>query len=719
MIDLSGLFRIIWRRKGTIALVVVATVALTGTWLHFATPIYTASSSILLDTREQHITNVKEVVSELSVSSSVIAGEVSVVMSNLLVGKVVDQLHLVDDPEFDPWIPRAPSYADQAKDLLRRAFAAVGIADLWPLEADDRSRQPAASKKAEARRVVIEAVQNHLSVRQSGIAYVIEVSFSSPDPLTASRVANAVAQRYIQDQIDGSREATRRAAVWLGERIEGLRVQVETAEVAVVKLRAQQAREEGGGVDVVTQQLKELNSALVTASAARAAADAQYRQVANLLETGGVEAASRVVSSPLILTLSQQKAELERNLAELSKRYGAAHPEVVKVKAGIGDVERALELEVQKAQATMRNDLAVAVKRETQLTSEVETAQARLTKLAESSVQLRQLERSAAATASVYESFLARYKETSQQADLERAGARLISVAEPPRAPSHPRKKLILALAGIAGGVLGLGLAFGLELFSTVFHTPDELHARTGLPVLAVLPAVRRRTNKRWLVRQLVARPTTRFIEAARDLRTSLALLQGDVTPQVIMVTSALPGEGKSTTSITLAYLQHVAGHRSVIIDCNLRRPSLAKMFGADDAPTIEPYLRGEASIEDIVSIDPATGLHLIAAAPRKSVEDEWLHSSRLGELIEVLRDRYDFVILDAEATSSTSDSLLLAQRADAVLVVVRSGRTSASAVLHSLDRLEVSHCQIAGTVLSQAPANVRTDSLRGGRRFG
>ncbi|MEM9222860.1 MAG: polysaccharide biosynthesis tyrosine autokinase [Pseudomonadota bacterium] len=734
-IDLAGLFGVIWRRKllicgGTLAAIVLALLI-----LRAITPTYTAGASVLLDTRRQNVTNITEVVSDLPVSASVVAGELAIIRSNLLIGEVVDKLDLVNYPEFDPRQKSTGGLLGSVrgwfagKNSADTGVVAGGAVETSGPKAGEESPvsrgTPANAMTAnEIRNAVIIEVQRRLAVDQGGISFVITIAFQSESPEMAATVANTVAEQYIEDQIRTKRDATKRATEWLSGRIEGLKAQVERAEDAVVQFKAEQSLE-GGGVETTTQQLAELNSELIRARSARVVAEARHAAVQSLMEEGGLAAAATAVNSPLIETLSQQKAELERKEAELSKWFGPAHPDIVAVNAELEDISRSIDAEVQRAIASIQSDAGVEKAREMQLAQSIDEVEDRLVSLSETSVRLRQLERFADATRSVYENFLARYKETTEQAEFQRADARMISAAEPPAAPSHPRKKLILAASGVLGISLALALVFVVELLSKAVRTPEALAKRTGKPVLATLPKVPGRSGRRWLIRQLTARPATPFAEAARALRASLAL-PNVAESQIVLVTSATSEEGKSTTAAALGFVHHAIGRATVVVECDMRRPSMSDIFPTSKGfhrrkqIDIGEYLEDRARLDEIITTDQTTGLDIVFA--RKggvSNSGDLLASRHFDRLLKELSERYEVIILDTAPTLLVSDAVVIASRADYTVLAVRHNRTDEDAVCDAIDRLESAGTRVAGTVLTRAASSALRGYYKGAYSYG
>ncbi len=718
-INILGVVEVIWRRKLIILACTVMTMG--GAWLALkrVTPVYTATSILLLDSRQPNVTNVRGVVSELSLTSSVVAGELAILRSNVLIGEVVDELDLMDHPQFAAPPPKEDSGGGIGKALSAWSDRIVamlsGLKSETPAPTPEEIATaaalavpaPAATPADDGRNLVVQKIQNGLSVEQGGISYAIHVSMKSPDPDTAAMIANAVADRYIASQIDEKRALTRRANVWLGERIDRLKTQVEEAEANVVAFKTSLTAD-GGGVEITQQRLAEINSEMVRASSDRVVAEARLSQVERLVERGGLEAASAALSSPLILTLNQQLSELQRKNAELRKWFGESHPDVVAVTAELADVDRSIKVEIQKTMEGLRSQVEVETAREAQLGASLKEVERRLMELSKTSVELRQLDRFADATRSVYENFLARYNETSEQAEIQRADARVISTAEPPTSPSHPRKKLIMAAATVFGLAIGLAIMFVVELVWRPVRTAQELQARTGITIFGSLPATPG-SRRRWAARHAWPQTPTLYSDAIRSLRASLRITSVDGRGQVLLLTSANPGDGKSTTSVALASAFQAIGRTSVIVDCDLYRPSISdivfpsRWLGSGKRDCLVDYLEGGAMLDDVIMVERHSGISIVAPRKGSPHSADLIASIRFEQLLDELTARFDIVLIDTPPITSFSETRVAAGLADTAVLLVRAGKTSMKAAKAALAILRSSDVPMTGAVLTQA----------------
>ncbi|MDT8343706.1 MAG: polysaccharide biosynthesis tyrosine autokinase [Thermohalobaculum sp.] len=701
-VDLRALLLTVWRRKWVLILSFVAVMGLGYAYLRQQVPMYTATAQVMFGTREERVVNIDAVVAEMSgvVAQRQLQNEFGIITSFQLLERVVEKLRLDRDPEFN-WALRPPSALSQWKADLRAALA-DGILGEWGLVEPRREGVADPMLAAEnLRNGLVASLQGRLSVGAQPGSVIITISITSGDPRKAALIANTIADQYIVDQLEAKFAATSRASAWLSERLTELKDRVSESEAAVEGFKAEQSLDEGQGITATQAQLTQLNTELISARASRAEAQARFSRVEERLKTDGFSAAADVVSSPLILTLRQQRAELARREAELATRYGDRHPNMINVRAEIRDVNSAITSEVRKIIDGLGNDVEVAHARERALGESLAELEQKYSGLSQNSVQLRQLVREAEANRLIYENFLQRFKETSEQESLQTADARVLSSAKPPFGPSSPNRKKVLGLAAAGGLVLGFGLVLMLEMLANTFRSVSEVEARTGLPVLASIPSSGRRKRRLSVLNYVREKPNSALAEAIRNLRTALFLSRIDNPPKVVMVTSSVPSEGKSTTCLLLAHMSFQMGKRAVIVDCDIRRPTLHSTFGIADGADLISVLDGSATLEDTIRVDEATGLHILPAIRSAGQSADILSSQRFAALIETLRARYDLVLLDTPPTLLVSDAGVVGRHADVAVYAVRWDHTPRETAAEGLQTLRDLGIAVAGTVVT------------------
>ena len=696
-IDLRDLLRVLWRRKTAIVGTVVLLTALALIVLFQIAPRYTATALVMIDPRETQIVDIEAVMSGLPGDLETIQSEIEIIQSRGLAEKAIRKLKLYDDPEFNARL-RPDSFWDSVGSVVGGWTQAVfsgpdGPPTRLELEFDLE------------RVAIIDSFLEKLEVGRRGRSRVIEIAFESENPQTAVQGANAIADLYVVEQLEARFEMTQRATVWLSDRLAELRQAVEVSESAVEAYRERAGLIKGERASLASQQISELNTELVLARSARAEAEARLRQVRNLLKSsGGVDSVAEVLSSPLIQRLREQEAGVERKIAELSTEYGDKHPRMINIRAEMGDLKGKIAAEVNKIVQNLRNEVSVVRAREKSLQASLQQLEQRVAELNTSEVQLRALQREANANRDLYETFLARFKETSTQEDMQRTDSRIIGRADIPIEPSFPKKRLILALVLVGSIFLGIVLAFAIEQLDHGFRSMEQVEHLTGIASIGLVPTIAKAKGQP--ENYAVDKPTSILGEAVRTIYTSLVLSSVDAPPRVVLITSALPEEGKTTISLLLGRMFALLGKRSIIIDTDLRRPQVHTKLGIPVAPGLVELLTGEATLEDVIHKDEATGADVIPAGRAGPNAAELLNSERLKSLLRELAADYDLAILDSPPTMVVADSRVLAHLADKTILVVRWAATRREVAAMALKHLVDAGGSIAGTVLSRV--NVR-----------
>lgn len=689
-VDLAYLYSILrGNARFVVAITLLCALAMLA-YLQFVPPRYTAYAQLMLDTRKERMIPVEGVVSNLDLTQSVLAGEVITIRSNVLLGRVVDKLDLVNAPEFDPRLPGRESLFGSMKRTLRGSR--------------EKPHEFAARMPPETLRAwIIGDLRGALGVSQLGVSYAIGISFENANPKLAAQIANAVAEEYIQSQLSAKTDATLRANGWLSERLDELSVQVETADQDVVNFKANMIDIANGNADSINQLLAELNTRLVSSSTDRADAEVRLAQVEVLMGTGGLSMVADVVTSPLLETLQRQHAEMAASQAQLASTLGVRHPDMIRINAQIRDINRSINGELRRRLEAMRSEVTVTRNREQALQTQITEVSKRADSLAMASVRLRQLERTADATRLVYESFLSRFKETTAQADFQTPEARIIGKADVPAVPSAPRKTLLLVAAMMLGMAGAIAFVFARNLMRAPVRTPEELADLSSLPNLATLPYIRKFISEfDWLRKELASGGTTPYMEHVRTIRTALFDMNRSIKPKVIVITSAAPNEGKTSLCCALGRTVSRPGTRVLLIDADLRHPDLRKVLELPDAgKCLSEYLRGTTGIDNLVMRSDLAGADVIAPEHASRDAADLLMSPQFDALLDEMSERYDHIILNAPPVLHLADALVLAQRADATLFAVRCGKTRSKTVRNSIRRLKDGDANLVGTVLT------------------
>ncbi|PKP72270.1 MAG: capsular biosynthesis protein [Alphaproteobacteria bacterium HGW-Alphaproteobacteria-5] len=705
--DIAAIYRTLRKHLGVIAGITIGLTALVLVWVFQLTPLYTANAQVLLDRQKMQVVDMQAVMSGLSPDSATVDSEVEILRSRALAGRVVAEFDLTKDPEFNSSLQSPPVF----RWLDPRVWAGELIS---LIEADPRPIDGAMLAQRELNEV-IDNFLARLSITRQGMTYVIEIGFQSESQQKAAQLANAVADTYILDQLEAKFDATRQANDWLSRRLGDLRQQVVDSERAVAIYRTQHGLEETNGLTISEQQLSELNAQLILARTDLAEAQAKYDRAKEIRTSGGsIESVADVLQSGTISQLRQKQAELARELANLSAKYGPRHPEIVNAEAQRRDIQRQIGAEIGRIMGSLQNNVSVAKTRVSSLEDSLKQIRGESGVGGQALVQLRQLEREAEANRTVYESFLNRFKETSQQSDFQTPDSRVISKATPPVSPSYPRKGQTAILALVLSAMLGVGVAFLLEHLDNGIQTGRDIEQMLGVPHLVSVPVtpVEKQANGKPMAPPdyLIAKPLSAFSESLRSLRSALQLSNVDNPPKIVLFTSALPSEGKTTTASSFARAAAASGLKVVLVDCDLRHPSVHKIFMGERRPEegLVELLAERLSLDKVLVKDTKSELDIIPVATGTANPPDVLGSAQMKLLLQRLRDAYDLVVLDSAPVLPVSDSRVLSKLADETVFIVRWNETPRDAVQSALKELRNYDTVIAGVVLAAVDTTVQ-----------
>ncbi|WP_162248193.1 MULTISPECIES: polysaccharide biosynthesis tyrosine autokinase [unclassified Sphingomonas] len=687
------------RRWQVLAACVVTITLLTLLAVFQVTPRYSATSSVAINTQKTQIVDATQVVSDVAADISVMETQATILHSPTLIGKLIDKLHLDRDPEFS-------ASAKASMDAAKPSFDIWKPSSWFASTVDQVSLTPAARKKtpleeARDRSRLIDVVSAAVDVRIRPRSYVLTITATSENASKAAVIANTLAELFIADQIETKYDATRRASVWLESRVAELKSAAVAADQAASSYRAATGLVGGSGGSVDSQQLSEINSALILARVARAEKAAQLGQIRRLTESGaGLEASAATLESPLIQSLRQQEAEVLRKLSELKTTFAAQHPKIINANAELRDLREKIADEVRKIGQSTANDLAVASAREAALASSMASARSRTGASSMAEVRLRELERQADAAKTLYETFLNRAKETREQVGIQTPDARIVSQAIFPLAASYPKKGKTVTTAVLLSILLGFGLIVLLERLENTIRNPDYLEKLSDSPVLSLVPLADEAPS---IPEDIVLdSPLSQTSESLRTLRNALSMVDVDTPPKIIMVTSSLPGEGKTFLSSTLARSALDGYRRILLIDGDLRRPRIHKVFELENRAGLSDVVSGAVSFEDAVQHDPRAKVDILTAGRRSPSPMDLLRSQQMSNFLRQMRERYDLVIVDTPPFGPLADAQIIAKLVDKIVLVVRWGETPIPVLRNILSQMARLQAPLAGTVLTQ-----------------
>ncbi len=691
--SLHDLLRIVRVRRKIILGTAAVIVALVSTVVLEATPRYTATAVVMLDERKHNLEDTAAVLSGLTTDQATIQNQVQILTSMELAGRVVDKEKLRDDPEFNP----------------KLSGSSALIAALNPMKWFGlRNTEAEAQNIDRERNAVARNILSCISVSPIGLSTAMKISFQSKNPQKAARLAGAVANAYVEDQLEAKFQATQKATQWLSGRISELAKQAELADAAVQRYKAEHnITTTGTGGSVVDQQIAQISAQLTASKTDLAEKQANYSRLAALAKTGNAAASSQVLASPTVAALRAQESLLTSQMANLTSKYGPRHPKMLDLEAQKQTLDEKINEEVQRFVDSAKNDVDVAASHVASLVGSLREAEKQGAGQNQDNVQVTALQSAATSARAMYEAFLGRLNQTQGQEGIQTPDARVISNPEVPSSPSYPKKGLAIGVSIPGGFILGLMLAFLAERLDSGFRTTTEVERLIGVPVLAtVLEAVQPKQGDPVNPADLViTKPMSSFAEAIRGLQLGLALSNVDKQPKVIVVTSSVPGEGKTTVAVSLARIAARGGLKVVLVDGDLRRPSVGKAVGlSEELETgLVDVLTNKAPMEECLHKDPLSGAKIIPCVATSVSPSDILASRAMQNVISGLRETFDLVIIDSAPLLPVHDTRILSTFADAVLLVVRWEKTPRDAAVIAMRILNDGHAPVVGVALNRA----------------
>ncbi|SDH20398.1 succinoglycan biosynthesis transport protein ExoP [Bradyrhizobium sp. Rc2d] len=714
---LTSYLEIVRRQFPTMIAIVSACVILALLYLFTAAPQFTSTASMVIDTRKVQLFQQQSVLGDIAVDSATVETQVEILKSENISLAVIRDLHLIEDPEF----------TGVGGGLLGTVVGAVAA-----LFSDGH-----ASSEFEQTRKALERFEKNRTIKRLGLTYVMEIGFTSKDPQKAAKIANAIADAYIVDSLEAKYQATRRASVWLQDRIKELRTQASAAQKAVVDFKTANNIVDTGGRLMNEQQLAEVNSQLVMAHAATAEAKARLDRMNDILKQDIPDAnVADALKNDTIVKLRAQYVDMASKESIWALKYGSDHLAAVNLRRQMAEIKKNITDELKRIQESYKSDYDIAVTREEAIKTSLANvvSESQLTNQAQ--VQLRELESNAQSYQAMYDNFLQRYMESVQQQSFPITEARVISAATTPLKKSYPKSLVILAASLLGGFLLAFGAAMARELTDKVFRTTGQVEDVLGANCIAILPALGTATVPRLggkalggklsaknnpepdLLRYVVDSPLSRFSEAVRSVKVAVDLNSIVRENRVLAATSTLPNEGKSTLSTNLAQLMAHGGARVILVDADLRNPSLSRALVPDGKIGLVDVVAQKVQLEDALVVDPETKLSILPAGTTSKLlhTNEILASKAMHALVTQLRSKFDYVVLDMPPMAPVVDVRVTSSFVDSYVFVVEWGKTSIDVVRHNLRGSPEIHNKLLGIVLNKADtkALARYESYHG-----
>ena len=682
-LDLIIYWRSIAKRKWQILALGVGLAVCAAVIVHFMTPIYRSTATLLIEQNKAKIAPTEEVYASVGDSREHFQTQAEILKSRALAVKLVNKLNLTKHPDFDP--------RQQKPGLTQLVKEQLGLAGEAPNWTEERLEKAA-----------VRTLMNGMSVEPVRLSQLVKVHFESPDPLAAAEIANSIADTYIQSDLDVRDEMNLRATEWLGGRLAGLKKNLEESERALQAYREQARLIETRGLaqSGASRQIEDLMTRLVAVRQRRFAAEHAYAQISGA--KGQLEILPVVMRNPLVQRIKELEADAEKTVSELSSRFGPEHPRMIQATAELKQARENTRREIETVVSGLTNEYELARANEKALESSVAQAKGTVQSINRKEFELASLERAVATNRQIYDLFLNRFRETRASRDIQaNAVARVSDEARPSQYPIKPRKEQIVSVAFVMGILLGALAALLLERIDNTLKSADDVEEKLGQPMLTTLPLLRGAEAKA-VGRHYLEDPKSVFSEAIRTARTSVLLSASDSANITVLVTSSVPNEGKTAVAVNVALAQ-AQGKRVLLIDADLRRPSIGEALKLDAGkPGLTDLLSGSASFQECLHRIDDTSLYVITSGPVPPNPLELILSKRFESLITALSRTCDMLIIDSPPVHLVSDALVLSKMATGVMFVVKADSTPYPLVRRCIRALHEVDAKLFGITLNQ-----------------
>ncbi|AMA59733.1 MULTISPECIES: Wzz/FepE/Etk N-terminal domain-containing protein [unclassified Bradyrhizobium] len=686
------------RQWPIVAVCTGASLALVMVYLAMAQPMYTANARIMMDTRQTQVLDKDSNASSALIDTGYVDSQVEIINSDDLILSVVRRLKLTEDPEFNGSNPGLLSI------IIGKVTSLFG------------SGEPASQERIE--HAVVAQVQKNLRTERVLTTYVLSLNYRARTPDKAAKIANAIANAYLVGALEAKYQSTKRATEWLQQRSLELSEQASASDRAVQTFKAENNIVGTSRGLMSEQQLSDLNTQLVQARAATAEAKARLDRIDTISDQDVAQSTvTDALNNSVITRLRAQYLDLQAQYSDWSRRYGKTHLAAVNLANKMEELRKNIADELRRIADAYRSDYEIAKSREASLEKNVKELVAQAGNKGQAEVKLRDLESAADTYRNLYNNFLEKLQSATQNQSFPLSEARLISTATKPDRKSSPKTVLAL-VGGLVGGLcLGFGAAFARELLSDVLRTPGEVEDELGVKCLGVLPDIRPPTKAGGLLatsaktgppdlsRYVVDHPFSRFAETLRNIKVSIDVARLTREIKVIGIVSSLPKEGKTTVAANFAQLIALTGHRTVLIDGDLHTRSLTRELAPNAKTGLVEALNDPASLGYHVQRSKETGLDFLPSvvASRMVNSADVIGSKAMAELLKVLREHYEYIVIDLAPVMPVADSKAVSFLIDAMVYVIEWGQTTRTALQESVSGSEVLQKKLIGAVLNRA----------------
>ncbi len=747
-LDLQHYLRILRKHKWSIALFTAAVTVLAGYYAYTATPVYRATATMVLISDDRGVVGFEEFVGLDTSSQDYFQTQIEILKGPSLSRRVIDVLELWEHPELTGVSTTESSGTDgdsatRLAGLIASAKSAIGLdggsaaADRNSGSVDNQASSTAAEASSQLplgssdegsesvnranllntspelsteRKEIVQRFASRVSITPIRKTELIQISFEAEDPALAALIANTIGEEYIIRGVEDKLRESAQVATQLNERLTDLKVVLDGSEDKLVTFKLDNGLVDVGGS---VGRLNEQELLLVTAELAQARSDLSaqsnlFREVQSLAGRPELlESIPAIQADPLVQRTKIDQGQAQRNLDELRNRYGARHPRVVDATSQLQTLNTTLQGHINRVVGSIQNDFQLAQQRVVSMEAELNSGKEEIQSLGSKAFELGELEREVQTNRDIYDTYFNQIAQSKSVDGLSTVNARVSEPAFSPVAPFKPKKQLIIALAALSSLILSMLMAFLYEQMDDTVRSTSDIEDKVGVRLLGILPLVKGGIFSRG--RELPLNPLEipdkhgRFNESINTVRTAVCMGDGKEGRKIITVTSSVPGEGKSTTSINLAYSLSQM-ERVLLIDCDMRRPTVAKAAGFDkNVSGLSSLIANTAPAKECIKRGAFEGaMDILPSGPIPEQPLELLASKRFEKILDSLSEHYDRIIIDSAPTQAVSDALVLGRLSDAVVYCVKSHETSLELIKRGVARLKEVKATLAGVIITQ-----------------
>jgi succinoglycan biosynthesis transport protein ExoP len=690
-VHLRDYWKVIQKRRWIVIAFFLIVLIATAVGTFTMKPIYRGTATIQINKENPQIVDFKEIFAVNTMDMDYYQTQYKILESRTLARRVIQTLKLSEHPEFQPK-PETP-FQKWKSDLWASLLGFFGSPGK---EASENGGET----------FLINRFLTKLKIEPIRNSRLVKIHFDSNFPQLSTQVSNTLGAAYIQQNLEARFVSTEQAKEWLTRQLEDLKAKVERAD--------ENLQEFGSKHDIISldekenvtmQRLTELNETLTKAEAERMAKEALYKQTGDR----NFDSFPSILENKLIQDLKQTYIQLEAQYMRLSETFKPEYPEMVRLKNQMETLQKRLKGEIDKMILGIKGDYESSLRREALLRQAFQQQKVKALEMKEKGIQYNILKREADTNRELYKGLLLRMKEAGVSAGITASNIQIVDPAELPTHPYKPNKRLNLLLAAVVGLFLGVGLAFFFEYLDNTIKTPEDLEQWVRLPSFGMVPEIsngrRRRLEKgtSYPVELITyGHPKSMLSEAYRSIRTSILLSSSEKPPKKITITSPNPAEGKTTTVINTAIALSQTGAQVIIIDADMRKPKVHKIFNHENGMGLSNFLSGHGDLESIVKKSEVPNLFYIPSGPVPPNPSELLGSNLFKNMLESLEARYDHILLDSPPVLGFADAIILSTCVNGVILTVLGGKTPRETLQRAKEALQQTHTKILGVVINR-----------------